>query len=296
MGTIFNIQRYCLHDGDGIRTNVFFKGCPLRCIWCHNPEGLDTSPSVAYNEEKCVLCGKCLEVCPGRSVFDGKLSIERGKCIGCNSCVSVCLCGANEVFGKDISAEEIMKEVLKDRIYYKTSGGGMTLSGGEPSMQADFALELIRLAKECGIGTFIETCGIGSCDFYKAASELGASFLFDIKCIDENKHRKLTGVSNTNIISNLLYLLNRGSDVIVRMPLVPGVNDSKEDIDSLCAFLREHEGKYRYAEIMAYHSFGAAKADRLGKDSFVAPDATAEDKERWRSMFFENGIDVKLSQ
>ncbi len=297
MGTIFNIQRYCLHDGDGIRTNVFFKGCPLRCIWCHNPEGLVSKPSIAYNEEKCTLCQRCIDVCPGRSVFDGKLTIERGKCIGCGRCVDVCLCGANEVFGKEVSAEDVMKEVLKDRVYYKTSKGGMTLSGGEPSMQGDFALQLIKMAKDEGISTFIETCGIGAPGFYEGAFELGASFLFDIKCMDDEKHKELTGVSNKNIISNLEMLFEKNADVIIRMPFVPGINDLPDDIERICSFLKKHEGKYRYAEIMPYHSFGVAKAERLGKDGFYSSlDATVEDKERWLQAFEKNEIDVKLSQ
>ena len=297
MGTIFNIQRYCLHDGDGIRTNVFFKGCPLRCKWCHNPEGLDAKPTVAFNEEKCTVCGKCVEVCGIRSIDDGKLHIERALCIGCNRCVDVCLNGANEVFGREVTADEVMNEVLKDRVYYMTSKGGMTLSGGEPSMQPEFALELIQRAKNEGVTTFIETCGIGGRSFYKKAFELGASFLYDIKCMDVDKHKKLTGVSNGNIISNLEFLFENGADVIVRLPLVPGINDLDDDIEKISEFLLKHKGKYRYAEIMAYHSFGVAKAQRIGKDGIHGfCDATSDDKERWQRSFLEKGIDTKISQ
>lgn len=297
MGTIFNIQRYCLHDGDGIRTNVFFKGCPLRCIWCHNPEGLDVKPSVAFNEEKCTMCGKCLEVCGGRSVADGKLNIERSLCIGCNRCVDVCLCGANEIFGREVTVDEVMNEVLKDKVYYKTSKGGMTLSGGEPSMQAEFALELIKTAKNEGVSTFIETCGIGARSFYEKALKHGASFLFDIKCIDTDKHKKLTGVSNENIISNLEFLFENCADIIVRLPLIPGINDLDDDIENLSEFLMKYKGKYRYAEIMPYHSFGVSKAQRLGKGCvYSSGDATADDKERWQRQFLEKGIKVRISQ
>ena len=182
-------------------------------------------------------------------------------------------------------------------MFYKTSGGGMTLSGGEPSMQADFALELIKLAKEEGIGTFIETCGIGPRSFYEKSADMGAVFLFDIKCIDSDSHFALTGVSNVKILDNLNYLFDRGADVIIRLPMIPRLNDTDEDIRLLCGFLKEHEGKYRYAEIMPYHTFGTAKAEKLGEESkYVSDDATADDKERWVKKFSEHGIDVKISQ
>ena len=169
MGTIFNIQRYCLHDGDGIRTTIFFKGCPLRCIWCHNPEGMTSTVSVSYNREKCTACGRCIPTCKAREIIDGNVIFDRSKCIGCGTCVGMCLLSANEVFGREVTADEVMKEAIKDKIFYETSDGGITLSGGEPSMQSDFALEIIESAKNEGISTCIETCGYGKADFYKKA-------------------------------------------------------------------------------------------------------------------------------
>ncbi len=297
MGTIFNIQRYCLHDGDGIRTNVFFKGCPLRCIWCHNPEGMKSTPSLAYNREKCTLCGRCLPTCKARTIVDSTVIYDRSKCDGCAQCVGMCLAGANELFGKNVTADEVMNEARKDKIFYETSGGGITLSGGEPSMQADFALEIIKKAKEEGIGTAIETCGYGERNFYKKAFEMGATFLYDLKCMKSERHKELTGVHNERIIENLEMLFSLCADVIIRLPMIPGVNDSEEDIDLLCAFLKKHEGKYRYAEIMAYHSFGVAKAERIGKENvFSQKDAAQSDKDRWTNAFLERGIDVKISQ
>ena len=297
MGIVFNIQRYCLHDGEGIRTTVFFKGCPLRCIWCHNPEGLSSKVSLSYNRDKCTLCGRCTVLCSEREITEGKLSFDRSKCIKCGKCVDGCLYGANELIGKEMSVDDVIATVLKDKIYYKTSGGGMTLSGGEPSMQADFALGLIEKARDNGISSFVETCGIGDRSFYEKALELSAGFLFDIKCMDPVRHKELTGVSNERILSNLLYLFENGADVTLRLPMIPGINDSDEDISALCSFLSLHKGKYRKAEIMPYHSFGAAKSERLGKEAdYLAKDASDSDKSRWTKEFNALGIDISISQ
>ncbi len=297
MGTIFNIQRYCLHDGDGIRTNVFFKGCPLRCIWCHNPEGLSPERQISFNAEKCTVCQKCIADCGGRSVVDGKLEADRSQCTLCGKCLENCPNSANEMIGRETTVDEVMAEVVRDKIYYKTSGGGMTLSGGEPSMQPRFALELIERAKEEGIGAAVETCGIGSREFYERCADLNVTFLYDIKAIDSAKHEKLTGVGNERILDNLKYLFSRGADVIIRLPMIPDVNDSEKDIEGLCRFLAENEGRYRYAELMPYHSFGVSKAKKVGRaDPFVSADATDEQKGKWCALFEKFGIDIKLSR
>ena len=164
-GIVFNIQKFCIHDGDGIRTCVFLKGCPLRCIWCHNPESLDKSPSLSFNKQKCSSCGRCLSECFARTIENDTLKIDREKCIKCGKCVSACLNDANEIIGKEMTSSEVFDEVMKDKMFYDTSGGGLTISGGEPSYQPDFTLELLRLAKENGISLAIETCGIGSREF-----------------------------------------------------------------------------------------------------------------------------------
>lgn len=297
MGTVFNIQKFCLHDGDGIRTCVFLKGCPLRCIWCHNPESLERTPSLTYNKSKCTACGRCLAVCGGRSIEDGVLTIRRNECTLCGKCVDACLMNANEILGREMSADEVFAEVIKDKMFYDTSGGGLTVSGGEPSYQPEFTLELLRLAKEAGISRAIETCGIGSRDFYKEAADLGTVFLFDIKCIDAARHRKLTGADNSHILSNLTYLFDRGADVIIRLPMIPGCNDSDEDIENLCAFLSSRKGKYRYAEIMPYHTLGIGKSEKLGVDAkFTHESASDSDINRWLALFESRGVEVKVSK
>ena len=207
-----------------------------------------------------------------------------------------CPVGANELIGREATVDEILCVVRKDKIFYKTSNGGMTLSGGEPSMQSDFALDLIKRAKEEGISSSVETCGIGARAFYEAAADLDVTFLFDIKCLDSDKHCALTGVRNEKILENLVYLLGREADVIIRMPLIPGINDTDKDIQQLCDFLKENEGKYRYAEVMPYHAFGISKSDKIGKAAdYLSENATQNDKDRWKEIFLSHGIDVKIS-
>lgn len=296
MGIIFNVQKFCLHDGDGIRTCVFLKGCPLRCVWCHNPESLQKSPTLSFNKEKCSLCGKCLQVCAFRKIENGIVTINRENCSGCGKCAEACLNDANDLLGKEISAQEVLSEVLKDKMFYEASGGGLTISGGEPSYQPDFTLELLTLAKKEGISLAIETCGIGSRDFYEKCLKLGVTFLYDIKCIDPLRHKALTGSDNAHIMENLRLLMDNEADIIIRLPLIPGCNDTDEDILALASFLKENEGRYRYAEIMPYHALGTGKAEKIGiAPAYVNSNATDEEICRWKELFTSCGIDIKIS-
>lgn len=297
MGLVFNIQKFCIHDGDGIRTCVFLKGCPLRCIWCHNPESLDKAPVLSFNKHNCTLCGRCTEICDARKIEDNTLKLERKICVACGKCAEICLNDANEITGREMTAQEVLSDVLKDKMFYDTSGGGITVTGGEPSYQPDFTLELLSLSKEAGISIAIETCGAGSREFYEKALSLGTTFLYDIKCIDPVKHKKLTGADNTRIIENLRYLMDKGADIIIRIPMIPQCNDSDEDIIKLCSFLEKEKGRYRYAEIMPYHSMGTLKAEKNGIPlSYAHKNATDEEISRWVALFNSHGTKIKVSE
>lgn len=286
---IFNIQRFCLHDGDGIRTAVFFKGCPLSCLWCHNPEGQSPARQLMYHSSKCTGCGACL--CAARVLENGKMRLDREKCTLCAKCVSACLAGANEICGKSAEVAEIFEEVLKDLPFYGIAGG-MTLSGGEPLMQPKAAAQLLSLAKNAGIGTVIETSGAVDRSAFEMTLEYNPQYYYDIKAIDPQKHKKLCGKDNTQILENLEFLFSRGADIVLRLPLIPGLNDSEKELEALSVFLRENEPYYKRAEIMKYHSFGLSKAAALSKE-YTAPkdSADASDAEKWLNRLMANGAE-----
>lgn len=289
---IFNIQRYCLQDGPGIRTTVFFKGCPLHCLWCHNPESQSVDRQLMYYESKCTGCGQCLGKCEARQRDPERpqyILVDPKRCILCGKCIEACMYHANEFCGKESDTQEIFQEVLKDRAFYGTEGG-MTLSGGEPAMQSAASLELLRLARENGISAVVETSGFGSDTFYEAARELDAIFYFDLKTLNPEKHRNLTGVPLEPILSNLKGLMEGESEIVLRLPMIPGCNDSDEELLLLAEFLKEHESRYRRAEILKYHNLGISKAKALSR-AYEAPkeNATAEQAARWMRLLKSRG-------
>lgn len=272
-GTIFDIQHCSVSDGPGVRTTVFLKGCPLHCRWCHNPESQSSKPQLMFYRHKCTACGSCL-VCRARSLSDGRLLLDRSRCELCGRCVNACPSGANELCGRKASVGEIIAEVAEDKPFYR-SDGGMTLSGGEPSMQPEFSLSLLRAARDEGIGCAIETCGFGEQSFFEEAASLGALFLFDLKAIDPELHCRLTGAPNGPIHENLERLFALGADIILRLPIIPGANDSADALEKMCGFLKSRSGKYRRAELIPYHALGVSKEEALDMrgESYSASDA-----------------------
>jgi pyruvate formate lyase activating enzyme len=270
-GFVFNIQRYSLHDGPGIRTLVFLKGCPLRCLWCSNPESQRLDLELAYNEDKCIgtkECAYCKDVCPSGAVKengDGLVSIDRTLCEECLKCADACPSRALSVFGKPMTVNEVLQAVEADGVFYGRSGGGMTLSGGEPLAQADFVCELLKEARRRRINTSIETCGFAEWkDLERACSYLD-SILFDIKSMNPAKHKEFTGVSNERILENFQHLCERFPDLPkrVRTPIIPGFNDTEEDIEAIVDFIRD-KPNIEY-ELLAYHRLGQPKYQYLGR-------------------------------
>lgn len=270
-GYIFNIQRYSVHDGQGIRTNVFLKGCPLRCHWCSNPESQNPLPELARNEGRCLgieACGFCLRACPNEALAlqgNDMPAIVRDKCISCMSCASLCPTGALTPYGEQKTAGEVVDEVEKDSIFYARSGGGMTLSGGEPLMQADFALAILREAKRRRIHTAIETCGHVPWKTFEQAVPLIDEIMYDIKIACPDKHKHYTGADNTLILENFRKIaeLYPQVPVKVRTPVIPGVNDSADDISAIIKLVSPY-AHVRY-ELLPYHRLGTQKYIFLDK-------------------------------
>ena len=280
-GTILNVQRFSTEDGPGIRTTVFLKGCPLSCLWCHNPESQRTRPELLYDPERCVHCLKCLPRCPYgcHTLTDGQHRFDRTHCIACGACISP-LCGALELSGQRMTVQELLSEVRKDRIFYEHSGGGVTLSGGEPLAHPQFTEEFLRECKAEGLHTAIETCGHASTEVLRRIASYVDLFLFDCKETDPALHKKYTGVAPDEILSSLALLHALEKDVILRCPIIPSLNDREDHFKGIAALANRFRS-IRRIEIEPYHAFGEAKYRRLGRsyllDGITPPDAKTVD-------------------
>ncbi len=283
-GVVFDIQRFSIYDGPGIRTTVFLKGCPLNCRWCHNPEGRSDKPELLYDDQKCVRCGACVSVCPkGVHTIAGDETheLDRGRCAGCGCCANVCSSGALESVGGETSVEEVLAVVARDEPFYRHSGGGMTLSGGEPLAQPEFCVALLRAARTVGLHTCVETCGYTDAARFDTVLAEADMLYFDVKETDPKLHARATGVPIAPIRRNLTAAERAQVPVVLRCPVVPGVNDRPDHFAAIGS-LADRLSCVREVHILPYHPLGADKRRRLAGEEgpvFVSPDS--ESVGRW---------------
>jgi len=316
-GLVFNIQRYSIHDGPGIRTTVFLKGCPLDCWWCHNPEGQEAEPEVVVIEGRCVQCGECRVACPQEKGVRN-LFLENAekapkphfpekrfltpfsaepplRCTRCGACVEACPTGARQMVGRRMTVAEVMAEVVKDRIFYEESGGGVTFSGGEPLVQPKFLAALLDACRAEKIHTAVDTCGFAPQADLLAVAPRADLFLYDLKSMDEARHRLYTGISNVSILENLQALSRVHKNIWIRVPIIPGVNDNAEQLEALARCAAATSG-VRQVNVLPYHEAGAYKSSRVGKpcrmENVVPP--SAEFMKNVAAKFRGFGVNVKV--
>ncbi len=295
-GTVFDVKKFSIHDGPGIRTTVFFKGCPLHCWWCHNPESQSPEPEIAFRAGRCIGCGACLEACPQGAIRRGRpcacpeatasrsttfrglqrvaptngilkgetISTDRTACIACGACAEACYAEARQVVGQAMTVAQVMAEIERDAPFYEQSGGGVTFSGGEPLSQPEILRALLEACWEKGFHTALDTCGYAPWEVLDRLRRRVDLFLYDLKLMDDAQHQKFTGVSNELILANLQALVQRGHEVVLRLPVIPGVNDGAEQIRQVGAFAADLD-RLRRVDLLPYHPTAAAKYQRFGR-------------------------------
>lgn len=297
-GLVFNIQRFSIKDGPGIRTTVFMKGCPLRCLWCCNPESQNTYPEIMTHDIRCARCGKCAQICPAGAITVSQESriINRVKCNLCLECARVCPHGAISAVGEYKTAAEIMKEVESDRIFYEHSGGGMTVSGGEPLVQWDFVRQLLKACREKGLSTALDTCGYSPWEAIEKVLECTDLVLFDIKHMGPEQHRQATAKGNELILDNLRKTAAKGIRLWFRIPLIPGYNDLKEHIEQIARFGAEIGVERVW--LLPYHNWGMSKYESLGRRYTFEPTGSLRDEyiQSLKELITGFGVEAGVSQ
>ncbi len=308
---VFNVQKYSIYDGPGVRTLIFFKGCPLRCKWCSNPEGLERKYQVMFKEDLCVDCGNCIPVCPVQIHHfldgeDGQLQTKSERlehkvkrsidCVGCRKCETVCPKQALSIVGTDKTISEVLEIIQQDLPFYLSSGGGVTLGGGEVTAQPEFATNLLTECKRLGIHTAIETSGYAKLDSLLMIAQFTDLFLYDIKQIDSERHYELTGVRNERILDNLTELIRRGFTVKVRMPLIRGLNDSEDTLRRTLEFLRSFKNykNFQGIDLLPYHKLGINKYKQLDLNYAISEDLSFKEEELDKIEEFIKGYDLQV--
>lgn len=274
-GIVFNIQKFSIHDGPGIRTTVFLKGCNNECQWCHNPESLEMQPQLQFFSERCIGCGACFQICPNQVhvLQDDKRVIFRDRCKNCGLCIDACYSGALEFAGKSMSSNEVIDEILKDKVYYESSCGGVTFSGGEPILQRDFLKELLINCKSLSLHTTVQTAGNYQWEWLSDLLPYIDLVMYDIKAYDSNIHKKYVGTDNKRILENLYMLSQSDQVIVVRTPIISSVNDSKEEINNIAKMIKDYP-RLLYYELIPYHNLGISKVIQLGQEynyEFLTP-------------------------
>lgn len=298
-GTIFNIQRFSVNDGPGIRTTVFAKGCNLRCRWCHNPESISSRQEIQYFPEKCIMCGKCLDVCPEGAHYinsEGGKVFDRDKCRMCGLCIQHCLYDALVFVAKDMQPDEVVEVVMKDSDYYQNSGGGLTISGGEPLLQKEFVKRIFEKTHALGIHNALDTAANIDWSVIEYVLPVVDLVLLDLKVMDPEIHKRFTGVSNKKILQNAKQLAQQAIDLIVRIPVIAGFNATEDNMNQTAAFLKDFP-RLQYVELLSYHDLGLEKYTSLGQkndehDVFATPSNETMETLAWR--FREYDIQVKV--
>jgi len=297
-GLIFDLKRYAVHDGPGIRFNIFFKGCPLHCLWCHNPEGVSFQPELMLMPSRCARCGDCVRSCKYGALSqdpEGQVQADRSRCTLCRDCLEACQREAIDIVGREFTVEEIVAEAEKERVFFEQSGGGVTLTGGEPLAQPEFTGSLLEALKRRGLHTALDTSGYAPPEAFRRLSEKADLILFDLKLMDDKRHREYTGVSNQLILSNLKVLDNLGKPIWVRFPLIPGVNDDDQNLNAMADFLSDLKS-VQQINVLPYHKGGVEKFRRLGREAEFAvfEPPSSEKVEMVIDFFKEKEFQVKL--